>query len=78
MPVSRRLRRWLSANTDLSMVASAFCLDPLAHFEPDRGIMLVNKTGTNAGVRADAGRVDGTRGLCRLRRDRQLGLGRPS
>jgi beta-lactamase class A len=60
--ISARVRRWVATNTDLSMVASAFCLDPLAHFELDRGIVLVNKTGTNAGVRADAGYVEGPAG----------------
>lgn len=48
-------RRWLGASTDLSMVASAFGLDPLAHDEYDRGIWLWNKTGTISVVRADVG-----------------------
>lgn len=48
---------WLSTNTDLSMVASAFGLDPLAHVDVDRGIELWNKTGTNDGVRCDIGVV---------------------
>ncbi|RLV52388.1 serine hydrolase, partial [Aeromicrobium phragmitis] len=46
-------------NTDLSMVASAFGLDPLAHREADRSVRLANKTGTDAGVRADVGVVGG-------------------
>ena len=54
--------RWLAAGSDLSMVGSAFMLDPLAHAEPDRGFRLVNKTGTDAGVRADAGFVEGPGG----------------
>lgn len=49
---------WLSTNTDLSMVAGAFGLDPLAHGFVDRGIGLWNKTGTNVGVRCDVGVVD--------------------
>ena len=53
IPISRRLRSWLALGTDLSMVASALRLDPLAHLE-DRW-QLANKTGTDAGVRADAG-----------------------
>jgi beta-lactamase class A len=57
--VSRTVRSWLAANTDLSMVSSAFDLDPLAHAEPDRRIGLVNKTGTIASVRADVGAVEG-------------------
>lgn len=51
------LQRWLGAGTDLSMVASAFGLDPLAHYYFDRGIWLWNKTGTISTVRADTGVV---------------------
>ena len=57
--VSSRVLRWVAANADLSMVASAFGLDPLAHAEPDRGVTLVNKTGTISTVRADVGVVTG-------------------
>ncbi len=60
--VSARVVRWLAANTDLSMTASALGLDPLAHADADRGITLVNKTGTDATVRADVGVVTGGRG----------------
>lgn len=49
------LKRWLGAGMDLSMVASAFELDPLAHFGFDRGVWLINKTGTISTVRADTG-----------------------
>ncbi len=59
--VSGTVLRWLRANTDLSMVASAFDLDPLAHADPDRGIRLVNKTGTISTARADVGVVEGPR-----------------
>lgn len=52
----------LRPGTDLSMVAAAFGLDPLAHTGPDRGVRLCNKTGTDRGVRADVGIVDGPRG----------------
>lgn len=51
------LRRWLGAGMDLSMVASAFELDPLAHWGFDRGVWLLNKTGTISRVRADTGLV---------------------
>ena len=57
--VSGRVLRWVAANTDLSMVAAAFGLDPLAHADPDRGIALVNKTGTISTARADVGVVTG-------------------
>jgi beta-lactamase class A len=61
--VSVQVLDWLSGGADLSMVASAFGLDPLSHAEgADRGVRLWNKTGTDVGVRADAGvvEVDGT------------------
>ncbi|HEY9471910.1 MAG TPA: serine hydrolase [Propionibacteriaceae bacterium] len=59
--VSRQVMEWLSWGTDLSMVAAAFGLDPLAHLEMDRNLMVKNKTGTNAEVRADVGVVHGRR-----------------
>lgn len=51
------LRDWLAAGCDLSMAAAAFDLDPLAHRDVDRGLLLVNKTGTDDGVRGEAGRL---------------------
>lgn len=51
------LQRWLGAGMDLSMVAAAFGLDPLAHYYFDRDIWLWNKTGTISTVRADTGLV---------------------
>ncbi len=53
--VAARVRGWLVDGSDLSMVAGAFGLDPLAHRAADRGILLVNKTGTDSGVRVDVG-----------------------
>jgi len=47
------VRSWLTLNMDLSMVAAAFGLDPLAHSED--GPLMFNKTGTDDGVRADTG-----------------------
>jgi beta-lactamase class A len=58
---SERVLGWLSLGTDLSMVASAFGLDPLAHREGDHGLLLVNKTGTDAGVRSEVGVLRGPR-----------------
>ncbi|MFO7193296.1 MULTISPECIES: serine hydrolase [Thermocrispum] len=58
---ARRVLGWLRLGTDLSMVGQAFNLDPLAHAEPDRGVRLINKTGTDTGVRADVGLVYGPR-----------------
>lgn len=60
--VSRQVLTWLAADADLSMVAAAFDLDPLAHAEADRGVTLVNKTGTIATARADVGVVTGPSG----------------
>lgn len=48
----------LRLNTDLSMVAAAFGLDPLAHVDDDLGVRLFNKTGTQRGTRADVGCVE--------------------
>lgn len=59
--VSAQVHSWLSANTDLSMVASAFGLDPLAHDLVDRGYRLVDKTGTISAARIDVGVVEGPR-----------------
>lgn len=53
--VSEQVNVWLTTNVDLSMVASAFGLDPLAHAPSDRNIVIRNKTGADPGVRADVG-----------------------
>jgi beta-lactamase class A len=58
---SARVMGWLSLNTDLSMVASAFGLDPLAHRHEDHAQLLVNKTGSDVGVRVEAGVLQGAR-----------------
>jgi beta-lactamase class A len=58
---SQRVMGWLSLNCDLSMVASAFGLDPLAHRMPDHDTLLVNKTGTDIGIRAEVGALRGAR-----------------
>ena len=58
---SSRVLGWLSLNSDLSMVASAFGLDPLAHRATDHGLLLVNKTGADRGVRSEVGVIRGPR-----------------
>ncbi|MGV8858464.1 serine hydrolase [Rhodoglobus sp.] len=58
---SQRVLGWLSLNTDLSLVASAFGLDPLAHRGADHSTLLVNKTGIDRGVRAEAGALRGNK-----------------
>lgn len=58
---SQRVLGWLSHNADLSLVASAFGLDPLSHRSIDAGIQLINTTGTGADVRSEAGILSGSR-----------------
>jgi len=58
---SRLVSGWLGLGADLSMVAGAFGLDPLSHTGEDHGLSLFNKTGTDAGVRSEAGVVTGPR-----------------
>jgi beta-lactamase class A len=55
--VSERVIAWLATGVDLSMVASGFGLDPLAHAPADRNMVIRNKTGADPGVRADVGTV---------------------
>jgi beta-lactamase class A len=55
--VCSRVRGWLTHGADLSMVAAPFGLDPLARGETDVGSTLINKTGTDPGIRADVGVV---------------------
>ena len=58
---SQRVLGWLSHNADLSMVSSAFGLDPLSHRTADSGLRLINKTGSGEGVRSEAGLLSGSR-----------------
>ncbi|WP_307807415.1 serine hydrolase [Naasia sp. SYSU D00948] len=58
---SYRVADWLALGMDLSMVASAFGLDPLAHTRSDHGLALFNITGSEPGVRAEAGVLRGPR-----------------
>jgi beta-lactamase class A len=55
--VSEQLGSWLATGVDLSMVASAFGFDPLAHSGSDRGFYICNKTGTDARIMADVGTI---------------------
>ncbi len=57
--VSAMVLGWLNLDTDMSMVAGTFGLDPLAHTEPDRDWWVAHKTGTDVGLRADVGVVRG-------------------
>ncbi|MCI1219495.1 MAG: class A beta-lactamase-related serine hydrolase [Bifidobacterium sp.] len=55
--VSRQIERWLGTDTDTSMVASAFNVDPLAHWQEKEAFRLRHKTGTESDVRCDVGFV---------------------
>lgn len=56
---SQRVISWLSLNSDFSLVSSAFGLDPHSHRHAEHGILLVNKTGIDAGVRSEVGVLRG-------------------
>lgn len=60
--VSKRVSDWIAPALDLSMVANALSLDPLAHVSSDADYSIWCKTGTDDGVRADVGSVLGPRG----------------
>lgn len=57
--VDAKVEHWLGTSLDLSMVASALRLDPLIHGSEPGAISIFNKTGSDRGVRADAGLVVG-------------------
>lgn len=59
--VSAQVSEWLSLNHDLSLVAAATGLDPFAHENDSHGILFVNKTGREDGVRVEAGVLAGPR-----------------
>lgn len=59
--VSAQVAEWLSLNQDLSLVASATGLDPFSHENDEHGLLFLNKTGRDAGVRGEAGVLAGPR-----------------
>lgn len=59
--VSAQVAEWLSLNQDLSLVAAATGLDPFAHDSDDHGLLFINKTGRDSGVRVEAGVLVGPR-----------------
>ncbi|MCR2762882.1 class A beta-lactamase-related serine hydrolase [Microbacterium sp. zg.B48] len=59
--VSAQVSEWLSLNHDLSLVAAATGLDPFSHENDEHGLLFVNKTGQDAGIRAEAGVLAGPR-----------------
>ncbi|MFD7102090.1 serine hydrolase [Streptomyces celluloflavus] len=65
-PASARLLRWMRANTDHGLVPALIGHDPYAPgfpAPPPEGLLVANKTGTDTGVRADAGVIIGARRL---------------
>jgi beta-lactamase class A len=58
---SNRVLTWLANGVDGSMVASAFGLDPLERNSNPHGVTVVNKTGTEAGLRSEVGLLFGPR-----------------
>jgi beta-lactamase class A len=58
--VSARVLAWLAADTDTSMTAGSFLLDPLAHVEAEyQGMVLRHKTGSVSFARVDVGLLAG-------------------
>jgi beta-lactamase class A len=59
--VSAQVAEWLSLNHYLSLVAASTGLDPFAHDHDAHGLLFINKTGRDRGVRAEAGVLAGPR-----------------
>ncbi|WP_259461037.1 MULTISPECIES: serine hydrolase [unclassified Microbacterium] len=59
--VSAQVSEWLGLNNDLSLVGASTGLDPFAHDHDQHGLLFVNKTGRDRGVRAEAGVLAGPR-----------------
>jgi len=59
--VSAQVAEWLSLNHDLSLVAAATGLDPFSHDDDAHGLLFINKTGRDSGIRAEAGVLAGPR-----------------
>lgn len=61
--ISAQVMEWLAVDTDTSMLADSFLLDPLAHVEPEyQGMVLRHKTGSTSVARIDVGHVSGPAG----------------
>ncbi|UWF78754.1 serine hydrolase [Microbacterium sp. EF45047] len=59
--VSAQVAEWLSLNQDLSLVGASAGLDPFAHDHDAHGLLFIDKTGRDRGVRAEAGVLAGPR-----------------
>lgn len=62
-PVSQKLVSWLKSGVDYSMVLRNLGLDPLCSSPSENGVSAWNKTGTDIGVRADVGVMEGKTAL---------------
>ncbi len=56
-----QVAEWLSLNQDLSLVAATTGLDPFAHDDDEHGLLFINKTGRDDGIRVEAGVLAGPR-----------------
>ncbi|MDN5977201.1 serine hydrolase [Acidipropionibacterium jensenii] len=62
-PVRSRVLTWLAADTDTSMLADSFLLDPLAHVGPEyQQMVLHHKTGSIDTARIEVGHLAGPAG----------------
>ncbi|WP_094770502.1 serine hydrolase [Microbacterium gorillae] len=59
--VSAQVGEWLTRSNDLSLVGSATGLDPSAHDDDRHGLLFLNRTGHDDGVRSEAGVIAGPR-----------------
>ena len=59
--VSVQVSEWLSLNQDLSLAAAPMGLDPFAHENDQHGLLFLNKTGRDRGIRVEAGVLGGPR-----------------
>lgn len=59
--VSAQVSEWLSLNHDLALVGMPSGLDPFAHDHDQHGLLFINKTGRDRGIRAEAGVLGGPR-----------------
>ncbi|WP_223170483.1 serine hydrolase [Microbacterium sp. NIBRBAC000506063] len=59
--VSAQVSEWLSRNHDLSLTAAPTGLDPFSHENDAHGLLFLNKTGRDRGIRVEAGVLGGPR-----------------
>lgn len=59
--VSAQVAEWLSLNHDLSLIAASTGLDPFSHENDAHGLLFLNKTGRDRGIRVESGVLGGPR-----------------